>query len=132
MHRLTGHESKCAAFHGHRYVAEIAVTAADLDFLGRVIDFSVVKRKIGDWIDQNWDHTAILCRNDQSAAAIAIANANELAGHPVYYLAGQPTVENLVGELARVSIELLSDEEVRLAWIRLWETPNCSAIWVQN
>ena len=39
-HRLLGHEGKCANFHGHNYVADFYVTAADTDDVGRVIDFA--------------------------------------------------------------------------------------------
>ena len=43
MHRIPLHESKCKAFHGHRYAAEITCQAEQLDHLGRVVDFSVIK-----------------------------------------------------------------------------------------
>ena len=45
-HRVLGHEGKCKNLHGHRYSAEITVTAPDLDGLGRVIDFGVIKEKV--------------------------------------------------------------------------------------
>ena len=31
MHRIPGHEGVCKAYHGHRYAAEISVTADKLD-----------------------------------------------------------------------------------------------------
>lgn len=43
MHRIPRHESKCRAFHGHRYAAEITCLAPELDSPGRVVDFGVVK-----------------------------------------------------------------------------------------
>ena len=64
MHRIPLHESKCRAFHGHRYAAEITCHIAQLDDRGRVIDFGVVKQKVGGWVDDHWDHTAILMRDD--------------------------------------------------------------------
>ena len=67
MHRIPRHESKCAAFHGHRYAAELTCLAP-LDDRGRVIDFGVVKERVGGWIDENWDHTAILQRDDPDPA----------------------------------------------------------------
>ena len=129
MHRIPGHEGKCAAFHGHRYAAEIAVSSAGLDQLGRVIDFSVVKAVIGGWVDKNWDHTAILHKSDPSPACAGISEANSQAGRPVYLLDVPPTVEYIVAELARVATDLLEPYEISLAWIRVWETPNCSAVW---
>jgi len=63
-HRVLGHESKCAYLHGHRYGADITVTAEELDSIDRVIDFSEVKRIVGKWIDDNWDHNVMLHIND--------------------------------------------------------------------
>lgn len=130
MHRIPRHESKCAAYHGHRYVAEITCSAADLDALGRVIDFGVVKARVGGWIDTNWDHTAILMRGDPDPAIQAIAAANTGYGRPVYWLDTSPTAENIVIELAKVAAGLLADSGVTVVRIRLWETPNGSAEWV--
>jgi 6-pyruvoyltetrahydropterin/6-carboxytetrahydropterin synthase len=128
MHRIPMHESKCRAFHGHRYAAELTCLA-ELDELGRVIDFGVVKQIVGGWIDAHWDHTAILMTGDPEAAPIAEANAR--LGRPVYWMAVHPTAENIVAELARVASELLSDTGVQVVSIRLWETPNGSAEWTR-
>jgi 6-pyruvoyltetrahydropterin/6-carboxytetrahydropterin synthase len=129
MHRIPRHESKCAAFHGHRYVAEVTCEAPALDSLGRVIDFGVLKEVLGTWIDTHWDHTAILMRDDPDEAVVAIAKSNQSHGRPVYFLDVAPSAENLVAELARVGQELLQTHGVQLVRIRLWETPNSSAEW---
>ena len=127
MHRIPLHESKCRAFHGHRYAAEITCAIDSLDHLGRVIDFGVVKQIVGGWIDDNWDHTAILMRGDPDAGPIA--EANERLGRPVYWMEGHPTAENVVAELAAKAQELLASTGVTVVAIRLWETPNGSAGW---
>lgn len=127
MHRIPDHESKCSAFHGHRYAAEITCNSGGLDALGRVVDFGVIKRRVGAWIDEHWDHTAILMRGDPESESVAVAN--ERLGRPVYWLEAHPTAENIVSELASVAQALLRDTGVRIARIRLWETPNCSAEW---
>lgn len=128
MHRIPRHESKCAAFHGHRYAAELTC-AAPLDDRGRVIDFGVVKALVGGWIDEHWDHTAILMRNDPDPAVALLAASNAAHGRPVYWLDLPPTAEVIVAELARVAAALLVPTGVRLVRIRLWETPNGSAEW---
>ncbi|MCK6506094.1 6-carboxytetrahydropterin synthase [Myxococcota bacterium] len=127
MHRIPRHESKCRAFHGHRYVAEITCDAPELDDRGRVVDFGVVKERVGGWVDQHWDHTAILMRTDPEAAPVAEANAR--LGRPVYWLDQPPTAEVIVAALAVVAQELLADTGVTVVAIRLWETPNGSAEW---
>lgn len=126
MHRIPLHESKCRAFHGHRYAAEITCLA-ELDSLGRVVDFGVVKQLVGGWIDANWDHTAILMEGDPEAGPIAEANAR--LGRPVYWMKTHPTAENVVAELAGIAQELLAETGVKVVSIRLWETPNGSAEW---
>lgn len=132
MHRISGHEGHCRCFHGHRYTAEITCVADELDSCGRVVDFGVIKSRVGSWIDLRWDHTALLMRDDDDPAVPHIAAANERLGKPVYWLAQPPTAENLVVELARVSADLLRDTGVTVVRVRLWETPNCSAEWTRD
>lgn len=128
-HRIPRHESKCAALHGHRYVAELTATAPGLDDRGRIIDFGVVKAIVGGWIDEKWDHTALLMRGDPDPVVQAVAASNASYGRPVYWMDAPPTAENIAAELARVAAELLAHTGVTLTRIRIWETPNCSADW---
>lgn len=126
MHRIPRHESKCAAFHGHRYAAEITC-AGGLDAQGRVIDFGVVKERVGGWIDAHWDHTAILMRDDPDPAVPALVASNASHGRPVYWMDAAPSAENLAEELARVAQGLLPG--IRVVRVRIWETPNGTAEW---
>ncbi len=126
-HRIPGHEGACKAIHGHRYVAEVEVSGPELDALGRIVDFGVLKSVVGGWIDSNFDHTAVFSRQDPDIVPIAALNA--AMGRPVYWLEGAPTAEALVAELARVIPPLLADHAIRLEAIKLWETPNCWALW---
>ncbi|NBU05839.1 MAG: 6-carboxy-5,6,7,8-tetrahydropterin synthase, partial [Sphingobacteriia bacterium] len=43
-HRVIGHQNKCQYLHGHRYSLEITATALELDELGMVADFGVLKK----------------------------------------------------------------------------------------
>ena len=132
MHRIPLHESKCKAFHGHRYAAEITCVADGLDSLGRVIDFSVIKNRVGAWIDEKWDHTAILMRGDTDPAVQALAQSNANHGRPVYWLDAHPTAENIAQELGIVAQRLLADTGVTVIKIRLWETPNAWVEWIAD
>ena len=129
MHRVPRHEGKCAAFHGHRYTADVTCEAEGLDDLGRVVDFGVVKDLVGGFIDERWDHTALLMRDDPDSAAMVIAASNEQHGRPVYWMQGAPTAENIALELARVATKLLAGRGLRVVHVRVWETPNCWADW---
>lgn len=132
MHRIPRHESKCAAFHGHRYAAEITCHAPALDDRGRVIDFGVVKELVGGWIDRHWDHTAILMDGDPDPAVAVLAASNLAHGRPVYWMAAPPTAENIAAELARVAEDLLGPAGVSVVSLRVWETPNGSAEWSRD
>lgn len=129
MHRIPRHESRCAAFHGHRYTAEVTCTADSLDDRGRVVDFGVIKARVGAFIDERWDHTALLMRGDPDPAVQALATANAAVGRPVYWMEVPPTAENIAAELGQVAAQLLADTGVRVARVRVWETPNCWAEW---
>jgi 6-pyruvoyltetrahydropterin/6-carboxytetrahydropterin synthase len=129
MHRIPRHESKCAAWHGHRYAAEITCTAPGLDDRGRIIDFGVIKSQVGGWIDEHWDHTAIVMDGDPDPALPAIAASNAAAGRPIYRLDAPPTAENIAAELGRIAGELLAPHGVEVVAVRLWETPNGRADW---
>ncbi|MFW5872193.1 MAG: 6-pyruvoyl trahydropterin synthase family protein, partial [bacterium] len=64
-HRVVKHENKCANLHGHNGVVWIHATPTkQKDQVGRIIDFSVLKQKVGGWIDEHWDHTMILWEQD--------------------------------------------------------------------
>jgi len=129
MHRIPGHEGICKAYHGHRYAAEFTLTAEKLDTLGRVVDFYTVEEVLGGWIKRNFDHTALLYKNDDEPSVKAVIEMNARLGRPAYLLDGHPTVEVIVAELARISAELLNPHGVRIVSIRLWETPESSAVW---
>ena len=131
MHRIPLHESKCKAFHGH-HAAEITWVADGLDSLGRVIDFSVIKNRVGSWIDEKWDHTAILMRGDPDPAVQALAQSNASHGRPVYWFDAHPTAENIAQELGIVAQRLLADTGVTVIKIRLWETPNAWVEWIAD
>lgn len=138
-HRIHGHESKCAHLHGHRYVANVSVIAPELDSLGRVVDFSVVKELVGSWIDREWDHNLLLCPNDPLAKiwlnggvreGISDVVFNQIFTRVPYIMPEQmnPTAENMARVLMLEADSLLQNSSgLRVAKVRLYETPNCWA-----
>jgi len=122
-HRIAGHESKCRNLHGHQYEIEIFATAKDLDSLGRVIDFAVLKR-IGNWIDQAWDHGFILWHED-SEAWKAMAEIKE---QKTFVFPSNPTAENIAKYiLEEIAPSVLSGFPVEVWKVVCYETPNCRA-----
>src|SRR6188474_2308926 len=63
-HRLLNYEGKCRHLHGHNGRAVIVLEAAQLDERGMLVDFGDIKREVQRWIDDNLDHTMLLCRDD--------------------------------------------------------------------
>lgn len=123
-HRVVNHESKCATLHGHRYKVEIVAEAEQLDAIGRIIDFSVLKAKIGTWIDTNWDHNSILYEKD---IQVIQALSNIPRNKEPYITKWNPTAENMADFLLRLCPELLQNTGVSVTKVIIWETPNCRA-----
>ncbi len=121
-HRLMNHESKCRNAHGHRYAFEVEVSADELDELGRVIDFSVVKTVLGGWLDDNWDHAFIYQRGDSVGTWL---EANDQKHYAVDFA---PTAENLAADFLATARKLLAPVKITVVSVRLWETPNCCAL----
>jgi 6-pyruvoyltetrahydropterin/6-carboxytetrahydropterin synthase len=123
-HRVFGHEGKCRHLHGHNYVVMLTASADALDNLGRVIDFSVLKARLGGWIDQHWDHGCVIWDGDTEAQAAVLA----CQPAKLFLLPSNPTAENMADYLLRVvGPEVLADTGIGLTAVRLWETENCYA-----
>lgn len=121
-HRVVNHESKCASLHGHEYKAHIFAEANELDDLGRVIDFSVIKDRVGKWIDDNWDHTLIIYERDENLEHLKNCKSYK----PIFVSAFNPTAENMALYLLHIVCPLvLKDTGVKVTKIILYETSNC-------
>lgn len=124
-HRVMNHESKCATLHGHRYVVEVTATAPELDSIGRVIDFSVLKERFGTWLDEKWDHNVIVFDEDQE---VVTALRRMPRKKEPWVAPFNPTAENMARHLLeQVSPRLFADTSVTVTKVRVWETPNCFA-----
>lgn len=131
-HRVLGHGSKCRYLHGHRYVAEITVSTFGLDSLGMVIDFGIVKERVGKWIDDNWDHNMLLNSGDPLTEVWRneveeLGEVTEIFASKTPYIFDDcnPTAEVIANELFHKAKELLP--EVSIESVRIYETPNCWA-----
>ena len=126
-HRVYGHESKCAHLHGHGYVFEFTCEAADLDSLGRVIDFSVIKSKLCLWLEDNWDHRFLMWDEDPGLPALKSVDPTVVA------VPFNPTAENMAHWLVEaIGPVQLVGTGVRLTSVRVRETIKCSAVYHAN
>lgn len=156
-HRVVGHESKCRHLHGHNYVFHFkvqpkgekelqdkgatitvgAVTTAlleevpgSLDSLGRVIDFSVVKSTLCQWLEDNWDHKFLHWEKDTLISCLTLigdadGQFNDFEDSLVP-LPFNPTAENLAAHMVNVVGPMLLDEHgVELVSCTIEETSKC-------
>lgn len=156
-HRVVGHESKCRHLHGHNYVfrfkvqpkretkleykgATLTVGAVttplleevpvSLDSLGRVIDFSVVKSTLCQWLEDNWDHKFLHWEKDPLIASLTVVgDAEGQWGHfddSLVPLPFNPTAENLAAHIVNVVGPMLLDPYgVELVSCTIEETSKC-------
>jgi len=123
-HRVLNHESKCANAHGHNYVLFAhAEPKNGLDDIGRVIDFSVIKQVLGDWIDEKWDHSFLINKKDSDLISIK----DKLAKNkPCFECDFNPTAENMAQYLLdEVCPKLFNSYDININKLVLWETENC-------
>lgn len=124
-HRVLNHEGKCARLHGHRYSAHVTATAEVLDDVGRVVDFGVIKTALGNWVDATWDHKTMLFSADKQLI-------DALPSDHVVVVHYNPTAENIARLLYGQAVTQLSAFGVLIQKVRVWETPNCYADYVQS
>lgn len=131
-HTVTGHESKCAHLHGHNYRVHFHVQVQTfsseeinlngLDNVGRVVDFSVVKQLLCEWLEQQWDHKFLINKDDPRLASLAEADPSSLVVCDF-----NPTAENMAQYLVEViGPAALADTDVELIGVELEETRKCS------
>jgi 6-pyruvoyltetrahydropterin/6-carboxytetrahydropterin synthase len=127
-HRVLGHRGKCRHLHGHRYAAEITVQSPDLDGLGMVVDFGVIKERVGGWIDQSWDHNLLL-HPDDPLLELSNKQLQEVCGDRLPYVmpppCPNPTAENIARVLYDAAVGLL--DPLKVVEVTVWETPTCRA-----
>ncbi len=127
-HRLLRHEGKCAFFHGHNYKVDVELApragGAVLDDVGRIVDFSVIKRRLLGWIDEHWDHGFIVSAEDENG----IAALRAVEPTKMFVLPSNPTAENMARYLLEVvAPEVLGDLPVVVQRIVVWETDTSCA-----
>jgi 6-pyruvoyltetrahydropterin/6-carboxytetrahydropterin synthase len=121
-HRVYGHENKCAHAHGHNYRIHFHCAAA-LDSVGRVIDFAVIKSRLCEWLEENYDHRFLLWRGDPWLEPM-----RRMDPEGVIAVSYNPTAENIAEHLVMtVGPAQLHGTGVILVKCIVEETAKCSA-----
>lgn len=110
-HFIRGYDGKCARLHGHNWEIVAVVRGTELDALGMLIDFKILKAELKKVLD-DFDHRFL----------------NELAT----FAEENPTAENL----ARKIFERLASSEIfegstRLHGIEVHESPNSCVMYYE-
>jgi len=119
-HRLLDYDGKCAHLHGHNARVVLVLESPTLDGLGMVADFTMIRDRVGRWMDDTLDHRMILRRDDPALPGL------RALGEPVVELAENPTAENL----ARLVCERAIAAGLAVVQVDFWETPTCSATYI--
>lgn len=101
-HFLKAYKGKCAREHGHRWKVEICLKGEMLDSGNMLMDFSVVKKELNSLLDLQLDHYQLntqLCEDN-------------------------PTAEYLARYIFH-NLTTRDDKLVKLAWVCVWESPEC-------
>lgn len=121
-HRVYGHESKCSHLHGHNYRVHFTIEANQLDTVGRVLDFSVIKDLLCEWLEENWDHKFLVFKDDPFSCTL-----KELDPEGTVVVNFNPTAENMGRYLIDVvGPAQLSGTNAKLISVNIEETRKCS------
>ena len=122
-HRVSGHENKCAALHGHNGRVHFHISAPALDHLGRIMDFGVIKTRLCQWIEENWDHKFLMFEHDEK-----LPNMKMLFPESMVSTIFNPTAENMAEYLCNVvAPDQLAGTGCVLVKCVIEETRKCSA-----
>jgi 6-pyruvoyltetrahydropterin/6-carboxytetrahydropterin synthase len=134
-HRVAGHESKCSYLHGHNYRFVFALQSnyaglkngVELDRVGRVVDFSVVKDTLCAWLESNWDHRFLIWEEDPFYLTLRDTEDLTLLTS-VVRVPFNPTAENIAEYIVEtVAPQVLAEYGVYVSACTVWETRKCSA-----
>lgn len=131
-HRVFGHEGKCKSLHGHNYRIHFTVAGQAPDEVGRVIDFSIIKSKLCNWLEEEWDHKMLIWVNDDDFNKLQLnfgeSSEHEFLNNSIVVVPFNPTAE----EMAKYLVDVIGPMQLMgtgcvLAECKVEETRKCSA-----
>lgn len=104
-HQLRGYKGKCENLHGHNWKVKLSISGEELDEIGMLMDFTVVKKILKE-IMTNLDHKFL----------------NEVKPFDKI----NPTSE-LIAKYIAEEVGVLLPQGVKVAKVVVWESEKCSA-----
>lgn len=143
-HRLLYHSGKCKYLHGHTYRVVVELQS-QLLASGMVVDFGIIKDRIGMYLNTTFDHNTILNNKDplfllsrQSELlmedktgkvrdTVGTDNLRDMmtCGRPWVGMDVEPTAENIAKKIHDESVAMLADVArggVVVTRVTVWET----------
>lgn len=117
-----GSPGPCCRLHGHNYRVHFTIEAHVLDGVGRVVDFSVIKDLLCEWLEDEWDHRFLVWEEDPMLMGLT-----QLDPEGTVVVPFNPTAENMGQHL----IQVVGPQQLRGtgAWLKsvlIEETRKCS------
>lgn len=127
-HRVPNHKNKCRRPHGHRYRLELTLKGSVCRQQGHsdegmVFDFGDIRAILRSRIHDRLDHCFMISHQDPLLTQWASEQAEEAGFFLVDFI---PTAENIV-IWCYEQLRPVLPAEVRIAALRLYETPNAWA-----
>ena len=121
-HRVVNQGGHCENLHGHNYRVHFTIAADDLDGVGRVMDFSVIKDLLCEWLEAEWDHRFLVWEDDPMLLGLC-----QLDPEGVVVVPFNPTAENM----GQYLLNVVAPQELKGtgAWLKsvvIEETRKCS------
>lgn len=133
-HMLAGHKGLCQNVHGHTYRMQVEVKALstnlpkeDLSSTGMVIDFQDLKTIIKDNVLEPFDHSFVYWDQSPDPLELKIAELLIENKRKVVKLSYRPTVEEIASSFFNILKQKLSNYNLDLSSIKIWETPTSFA-----
>ena len=112
-HQINGYKGKCQRLHGHNWAVEAIVEGNELDELGMLIDFKILKAELNNVLDE-LDHRYL---NELQIFAIKNPTAENLAKY---------VFDNLSAS------EIFTNSKARLKAIRVFESPRSCVTYTED
>ena len=127
-HFLSGYQGKCANLHGHRWKIEAVVESSELisdgTKRGMIIDFGDFKHEVRA-LANSFDHALIYEKGSLRETTLAALVEENFR---LIEVAFRPTAENF----ARYFFGLLSDKELPVKSVTVYETPENCAVYEED
>ena len=102
-HFLHGYEGKCARLHGHNWEVVVIVRGQELDEIGMLIDFKIIKAELKKVLD-DFDHRLL----------------NDLK----FFAEENPTAENIARKIFRqFAANKIFNDSIKLHAVKVQESP---------